>query len=51
MPVRFKELGAKREDIPTLIQMLKMDKRGVGNFVKLSAEDVEAIYNLAADEN
>ena len=51
MPVRFKELGAKREDIPTLIEMLKMDKRGVGNFVKLSAEDVEAIYNLAADEN
>lgn len=51
MPLRFKELGAKREDIPTLIQMLKMDKRGVGNFVKLSAEDVEAIYNLAADEN
>ena len=51
MPVRFKDLGAKREDIPTLIQMLKMDKRGVGNFVKLSAEDVEAIYNLAADEN
>ena len=50
MPVRFKELGAKREDIPTLIEMLKMDKRGVGNFVKLSAEDVEAIYNLAADE-
>lgn len=51
MPVRFKELGAKREDIPTLIEMLKMDKRGVGNFVKLSAEDVEGIYMLAADEN
>lgn len=51
MPVRFKELGAKREDIPTLIQMLKMDKRGVGNFVKLSVEDVTTIYNLAADEN
>ena len=51
MPVRFKELGAKRENIPTLIEMLKMDKRGVGNFVKLSAEDVEGIYMLAADEN
>ena len=51
MPLRFKELGAKREDIPTLIEMLKMDKRGVGNFVKLSAEDVEGIYMLAADEN
>ena len=51
MPLRFKELGAKREDIPTLIEMLKMDKRGVGNFVKLSVEDVEGIYMLAADEN
>ena len=51
MPLRFKELGAKLEDIPTLIEMLKMDKRGVGNFVKLSAEDVEGIYMLAADEN
>ena len=49
MPVRFKELGAKAEDIPTLIEMLKMDKRGVGNFVKFSVSDVEAIYKLAAD--
>ncbi len=51
MPIRFKELGAKAEDIPTLIEMLKMDKRGVGNFVKLSKQDVEAIYRLAAEEN
>lgn len=49
MPIRFKELGAKAEDIPTLIEMLKMDERGIGNFVKLSKEDVEAIYKLAAD--
>lgn len=49
MPIRFKELGAKAEDIPTLIKMLKLEKRGVGNFVKLSVEDIEAIYKLAAD--
>ena len=51
MPIRFKELGAKAEDIPTLIEMLKMNDRAIGNFVKLSREDVEAIYKLASDEN
>lgn len=51
MPVRFKELGAKAEDIPILIEMLKMGERGVGNFVKLSREDVETVYRLAADED
>lgn len=50
MPIRFKELGAKAEDIPTLIEMLKLDKRGVGNYVKLSQTDIEAIYKLAAGE-
>ncbi|MHB9056578.1 MAG: iron-containing alcohol dehydrogenase [Paludibacteraceae bacterium] len=50
MPVRFKELGAKTEDIPTLIEMLKMDTRPVGNFVRLTKQDAEAIYHLAADE-
>lgn len=49
MSIRFKELGAKAEDIPTLIEMLKMNDRAIGNFVKLSREDVEAIYKLAAD--
>ncbi len=49
MPIRFKELGAKAEDIPTLIEMLEMNDRAIGNFVKLSREDVEAIYKLAAD--
>lgn len=51
MPIRFKELGAKAEDIPTLIEMLKMNEREIGNFVKLSKEDVEAIYKLASDES
>lgn len=50
MPVRFKELGAKAEDIPTLLEMLKMDTRPVGNFVRLTKQDAEAIYHLAANE-
>lgn len=49
MPIRFKELGAKAEDIPTLVEMLKMDTRSVGSFVKLTKKDAEAIYKLAAD--
>lgn len=49
MPIRFKELGAKAEDIPILVDMVEMEEGGIGNFVKLSREDVEAIYKLAAD--
>ncbi|VBB46010.1 putative NADH-dependent butanol dehydrogenase 2 [uncultured Paludibacter sp.] len=50
MPIRFKELGAKREDISTLIEMLKMDNRPVGNFVKLNKDDVRKIYELASED-
>ena len=50
MPVRFKELGAKKEDIPTLIEMLKMDNRPIGNFVKLNKEDVKKVYELASED-
>lgn len=48
MPIGFRELGAKKEDIPTLIEMLKLDSHGVGSFVNLSKDDVEKIYLLAA---
>ncbi len=51
MPVRFDELGAKPEDIPTLLQMLKMDNRTLGSFVKLTVKDAEAIYKLACSGN
>lgn len=51
MPVRFKELGAKSEDIPVLIDMLKMDQRSIGRFVTLSEHDVKIIYELAAAED
>jgi alcohol dehydrogenase YqhD (iron-dependent ADH family) len=49
MPINFKNLGAKAEDISTLIEMLKMDTRRIGYFVELSVDDVREIYNLAAN--
>lgn len=50
MPIRFHELGARKEDIPTLISMLKLNGRKVGSFVKLAEKDIEAIYKLAAED-
>lgn len=48
MPTSFEELGAKAEDIPTLV-----DKLGVGDgkrsgFMELDAKDVTNIYRIAA---
>ena len=39
-------LGAKREDIPHMVSQLQK-MAGVGNFVKLTAEDITAIYESA----
>lgn len=50
MPVRFNELGARKEDIPVLVDRLKMDTRTIGSFVVLNKKDAEAIYNLAATD-
>jgi alcohol dehydrogenase len=47
MPINFKELGAKEEDIPTMVNKLGMDNRTMGGFVKLNKQDVENIYRLA----
>ncbi len=48
MPINFAELGAKEEDIPTLVE-----KHGVGDgqtwgFVRLSAADITEILTIAA---
>ena len=48
MPINFEELGAKEEDIPTLVE-----KHGVGGgqtwgFVRLSAADITEILTIAA---
>ncbi len=47
MPIRFSQLGAKAEDIPTLVKNLRLGKNTMGSFVKLNEEDVRKIYELA----
>ena len=48
MPINFAELGAKEEDIPTLVKKFGLPEGGTtGGFVKLSAEDIAEIYKLA----
>ncbi len=47
MPINFEQLGAKREDIPTLVEKLGVKGR-TGGFLPLSSEDVAAIYEIAA---
>ncbi|HQG67710.1 MAG TPA: iron-containing alcohol dehydrogenase [Paludibacteraceae bacterium] len=47
MPVRFAELGAKAEDIPTLVKNMRLGNCTVGSFVKLTEKDVAEIYKLA----
>jgi alcohol dehydrogenase len=48
MPINFKELGAKEEDIPVMVKKLGLGAHGtMGSFVPLKERDVEAIYRLA----
>ena len=47
MPINFKELGAREEDIPTLARNMGIKDKTWG-FVRLSEEDVRAIYTIAA---
>lgn len=47
MPTRFSQLGPKAEDIPVLVKTLGLGNRTLGNFVKLTEEDVTKIYELA----
>ena len=49
MPINFTELGAKEEDIPTLVKKFGLaDGATTGGFVKLSSEDIAEIYKIAA---
>jgi hypothetical protein len=47
MPIRFSQLGAKAEDIPTLVGTMGLGNKTLGSFVKLTEEDVRKIYELA----
>ena len=48
MPINFAELGAKEEDIPTLVKKFGIGDGKTGGFVQLSAADVTEIYKIAA---
>ena len=47
MPINFRELGAKEEDIPKMVDKLGLGEYTMGSFYKLNAKDVEEIYRLA----
>lgn len=48
MPINFAELGAKEEDIPTLVDKFGLGDGKTGGFMQLSSEDVANIYKIAA---
>ncbi len=47
MPIRFSQLGAKAEDIPTLVKTAGLGKNTMGSFVKLTESDIQRIFELA----
>ena len=48
MPVTLKEAGAKKEDIPRLVELLsKNTGESFGSFMELTLEDAKRIYELA----
>ncbi|MBR6230077.1 MAG: iron-containing alcohol dehydrogenase [Eubacterium sp.] len=49
MPSRFSEIGAKKEDIPKLVDKLFANKETEGFYVKLNRDDVTKIYESVAD--
>ncbi len=48
MPINFEELGAKAEDIPTLVDKFGLGDGKTGGFVPLSSDDVATIYTIAS---
>ncbi len=48
MPINFKQIGAKEEDIPVLVDKFGIGNGKTGGFVSLSAEDITNIYRIAA---
>ncbi len=50
MPTSFRELGAKAEDIDYLVDTFGLGDGKTGGFVKLTKEDIKAIYEIAANE-
>ena len=48
MPINFAELGAKEEDIPTLVEKFGIGDGKTGGFMKLDRNDITEIYRIAA---
>ncbi|MCR4606095.1 MAG: iron-containing alcohol dehydrogenase [Eubacterium sp.] len=49
MPSTFSEIGAKKEDIPYMVDKIFSKKEFEGHYVELGREDVTSIYNMVAD--
>lgn len=50
LPLTLQELGASVDDMPLFLETLKTDGEGlVGNYLRLSKSDCEAIYHLCAE--
>ena len=49
MPINFDELGAKKSDIPALVEKFGIGDGETGGFVHLKKDDITAIYEIAAD--
>ena len=48
MPINFEQLGAKKEDIPYMVsRLINNDRARLGNYVRLDANAITEIYNLA----
>ncbi len=48
LPINLYELGAKEEDIPLLVKNQGVGEGRTWGFVRLSADDITEIYNIAA---
>lgn len=49
MPINFDELGAKAEDIPTLVEKFGLGDGKTGGFVALSKNDIATILTIASN--
>jgi len=47
MPINFKELGAKKDDIPKLVEKLGIGDGKTGGYLPLDKNAIKAIYELA----
>lgn len=50
MPTSFKGLGARREDIPRLVDMLEPERRTIGQFLRLDRQTATAVYELCCQD-